>query len=277
MLKYITLCFFSVFYILTSKAQQTEWIIKAGGPNTEKGISVGTDSLGYIYISGYFNGSITFGSTTLTSSYASNKDIFVCKMDSFGNYIWAISGGGGPFDDRALGMHVTPAGYVFLTGTFWGNITFTGQTANGNGHDSSLLTKIDPNGNCVWVRSFGAAPNGNCPWPIYDGDDHSYDVKVDKDGFIYVTGFFSGTSAIFDNFTLTNSNWSNCQPLGYVGKLDPSGNFVWVHKFDGVYDQRGSRDNRIAIDNFSNVFVTGGFENNGVYGPFSLVSNGEWV
>ena len=29
-----------------------------------------------------------------------------------------------------------------------------------------------------------------CPYPIYDVDDHSYDVKVDDDGFIYVTGFF---------------------------------------------------------------------------------------
>ena len=32
------------------------------------------------------------------------------------------------------------------------------------------------------------ADGHNCPYPIYDADDHSYDVKVDK-WFIYVTGF----------------------------------------------------------------------------------------
>ena len=83
---------------------------------------------------------------------------------------------------------------------------------------------------------------------IYDADDHSYDVKVDDDGFIYVTGFFFWVMiADFDNFTITNPNWSNdCEPMGYIGKLDPNGNWLWVDKFDGIKDQRGSRDNRLA-------------------------------
>ncbi len=41
------------------------------------------------------------------------------------------------------------------------------------------------------------ASGGQCPGPIYDADDHSYDVKVDDDGFIYVTGFFSGFECRF--------------------------------------------------------------------------------
>ena len=41
--------------------------------------------------------------------------------------------------------------------------------------------------------------------------------------------------------------------MGYIGKLDSSGNWLWVDKFDGIKDQRGSRDNRLAIDQFSNM------------------------
>lgn len=258
-------------------SQTTEWVQSFGGPNSDKGISIDADTMGNIYISGFFNGEITFGSTTLYSNSSSNKDMFLAKIDSSGNVVWAMSGGGGPFDDRALGMHVDKAGFIYLTGTFWGNITFAGVTATGNGYDSSLLTKIDSDGNCVWARSFGASSSGGgCPYPIYDGDDHSYDVKVDDAGYIYVTGFWSNYDAQFDNFTLTNPDWANCEPAGYVGKLDPNGNFIWVDQFDGIYDQRGSRDNRIAIDHFSNVYVTGGFENTGVYGPFNLNTNGEW-
>ena len=69
--------------------------------------------------------------------------------------------------------------------------------------------------------------------------------------------------------------------MGYIGKLDSNGNWLWVDKFDGIKDQRGSRDNRLAIDKFSNIYVVGGFQNRGAslnanYGPYSITSNGEW-
>jgi gliding motility-associated-like protein len=210
-------------------------------------------------------------------------------MDSSGNVLWAIAGGNlanSCCDDRALGMHVTPGGDVFITGTFWssynlGPLSVTG--AQRNQHDNSLLAKIDKDGNPVWVIGFGGDnTSGGCPYPIYDADDHSYDVKVDADGFIYVTGFFSGYDADFDNLSISNPEWGNdCQPMGYIGKLDQNGNWLWVDKFDGIKDQRGSRDNRLAIDQFSNIYVVGGFQNRGVsqtatYGPFSITSNGEW-
>jgi hypothetical protein len=289
MRKILLLSTFFFFCISFVKAQNTEWVVSFGGPNSDKGISIGTDSLGFVYVSGYFNSLATFGTIFLTNSPASgtNKEAFLVKMDSLGNVIWGLRGGNGSnscCDDRALGMHVTPGGFVYLTGTFWSSFSIGACNINwsgANNHDSSLLTKIDPNGNCVWARSFGAdvgAGSGpNCPYPIYDADDHSYDVKVDQDGFIYVSGFFSGLSAEFDAISLTNPNWgSTCTPLGYVGKLDDSGNFVWAQKFDGVKDQRGSRDNRLAIDHFSNVYLVGGFENTGTYGPYTLTSNGEW-
>ena len=73
--------------------------------------------------------------------------MFVAKMDSLGNFLWAVSGTGGPYDDRALGMHVTPGGDVFLTGTFWGYIEFPSSSGpvslSGNGCDTSVLIKID--------------------------------------------------------------------------------------------------------------------------------------
>ena len=45
-------------------------------------------------------------------------------------------------------------------------------------------------------------------------------------------------------------------------------------KFDGIKDDRGSRDNRIAIDSYSNIYVCGGFDSIANYGPFSLNTNG---
>ena len=277
--------------------QTTDWVKSFGGTESDKGISIGTDSSGNVYISGYYNTSADFDQITLTNNNASgtNKENFVAKLDSNGNVLWAIPGGnqsGGCCDDRALGMHVTAGGDVFITGTFWSSYYLGVRGAPGtidvpgsqrNAHDNSLLAKIDTDGNPQWVIGFGGDnTSGGCSWPIYDADDHSYDVKVDSDGFIYVTGFFSGYDADFDGFTITNPEWGNdCQPMGYIGKLDSNGTWLWVDKFDGIKDQRGSRDNRLAIDQFSNIYVVGGFQDRGPnqvanFGPFSLNSNGEW-
>jgi len=284
MRRILTLAFSLV--LTFSFSQTTDWVKACGGPNSDKGISIGTDSLGFIYISGFYNGEADFGSFHLTASNSTNKNIFVAKMDSLGSFIWAVSGTGGPYDDRALGMHVTAGGDVFITGTFWSYVEFpssTGPISNpsSNGSQNSMLTKIDKDGNCVFVISLIDDNNGNsggCSFPIYYETDHSYDVKVDADGFIYVTGFFSGDEADFNGgFTLINPNWqTSCKPAGYVGKLDSNGNWLWVDIFDGIKDQRGSRDNRLALDQFSNIYVCGGFENTAYYGPYSITSNGEW-
>ena len=47
---------------------------------------------------------------------------------------------------------------------------------------------------------------------------------------------------------------NDCQPMGYIGKLDSNGNWLWVDKFDGIKDQRGSRDNRLQLIN-SQIFM----------------------
>ena len=64
-----------------------------------------------------------------------------------GNVLWALAGGdlsAGCCDDRALGMHVTPGGDVYITGNFW-YAFFMGSCPNpgGNADNSSL---VEPRG-----------------------------------------------------------------------------------------------------------------------------------
>ena len=40
--------------------QTTDWVKSFGGIESDKGISIGTDSLGFIYISGYSNSAADF-------------------------------------------------------------------------------------------------------------------------------------------------------------------------------------------------------------------------
>ena len=71
------------------------WIKSAGGTsyNGDQAHGIALDANGNSYVTGYFVGSATFGSTTLTSA-GSSKDVFVAKYDASGNAQWAKSAGG---------------------------------------------------------------------------------------------------------------------------------------------------------------------------------------
>ena len=96
----------SIFLYVNLSAQTTKWVKSFGGTASDKGISIGTDSSGFIYISGYYNNEATFGSITLTNSNlgGNNKENFIAKLDSNGNVLWVVPGGnqsGVCCDDRA--------------------------------------------------------------------------------------------------------------------------------------------------------------------------------
>ncbi|HAZ47373.1 MAG TPA: hypothetical protein DCZ55_23685, partial [Cyanobacteria bacterium UBA11371] len=54
------------------------WAKSFGGSGGDFGNSIATDSSGNTYTTGYFIGTVTFGSTTLTSK--GSYDIFVAKL-----------------------------------------------------------------------------------------------------------------------------------------------------------------------------------------------------
>src|SRR5665213_734436 len=59
------------------------WAVRAGGGGSDRPRRLKTDAAGNSYITGYFFGTATFGSNTVTSSGL--QDIFIAKYDSAGN------------------------------------------------------------------------------------------------------------------------------------------------------------------------------------------------
>jgi len=72
------------------------WAKKAGGTSSDTGRSIATDSEGNSYVIGTFYKTAAFGDTELTSS--GSTDIFVAKLDSNGNWLWAKQAGGSSTD-----------------------------------------------------------------------------------------------------------------------------------------------------------------------------------
>ena len=245
---------------LISFSQSWQWATTGGGGYSDKATDIDIDPSGNLYVSGYYNVGqpadilVNFGSiATQTISYTGwgdnwGKEGFIAQTNPTGTWTWVNSAIGG-WDERVLGTHVDKIhGYVYVTGTTWneldtiGNCSLFGGTA-----DEMFLVKFDFNGNCQWAINGGTY-----------GDDHGYDMVTDKLGNIYLTGFMSdhygnfGDTGYFGNITVPMTTDS----IAFLTKISSSGVFQWVRTFEAI---DGERDNGIAIDSLSNVYVTGGF------------------
>ncbi len=267
-----SVCFFLiVFFGLISSfsfSQSWQWMSSAGGDKSDKGLDIDIDNDGNLYVCGYYNtsssGNVMFSAITATTNFG--KEAFVSKIDNAGNWQWVTTGIGG-WDERALGVCVDKINrFVYTTGTCWYSINSFGSCVPAStvflgGGDNIFITKTDFNGNCQWVIGAGTG-----------SDDHGYDLVVDKAGNLYVTGFVS-PSAVPADFGIYNVPVSSTDSMGWVAKVSPSGNFKWIKTFHGI---DGERDNRIAIDDSANVYLTGGFYGSKTYDTDTLVSKGDF-
>lgn len=88
--------FSDVFVTKLNAAGVFEWASRAGSSNnnetSEDVALMGSGATAEVYITGSFNGTTTFGATTL--SCAGYSDVFVSKLDGTGAYQWATRAGG---------------------------------------------------------------------------------------------------------------------------------------------------------------------------------------
>jgi len=228
------------------------WAKQTGGTNTDLGQSIAVDANGNSYVTGYFWGNATFGTTTLTSS--GQYDIFVAKMDSNGNWLWAKQAGGTSYDD-GYSIAVDDNGNSYVTGYFYGSATFGTTTLTSSGNEDIFIAKLDSNGNWLWAKKAGGQSN-----------DGGRSITVDDNGNSYVTGVFYG-SATFGTTTLTSSGYEDI----FVAKLDSNGNWLWAKKAGGQSNDGGRS---ITVDDNGNSYVTGVFEGSATFGTTTLTSSG---
>jgi len=95
------------------------------------------------YITGTFDDSTTFGATTLTSQ--GGRDVYVAKLDTNGNWLWAISAGGADWDE-GYAIAVDSNGYIYTTGYFDVSATFGTTTLISEGNYDVFIAKLSHEG-----------------------------------------------------------------------------------------------------------------------------------
>ena len=244
------------------------WAKSMGGTINDLGYGIAVDSNDNVYTTGYFWDTVDFdpgpGISTLTS--VGIFDVFISKLDSNGNFVWA-KGMGGVTYDVGSGISVDSSGNVYTTGTFGDTVDFDPSAGTSNltsvGGWDIFVSKLDSNGDFVWAKNTGGV-----------SDEYGNGIALDISGNIYTTGSYNGT-VDFDpgagTFNLTSAGFTDI----FVAKLDSGGDFIWAKSMGGVSDGNG---NDVALDSSGNVYTTGAFYHTVDFDPgpsiFNLTSAG---
>tara|TARA_B000000565_G_scaffold225183_1_gene180987 strand:+ start:2806 stop:6009 length:3204 start_codon:yes stop_codon:yes gene_type:complete len=253
----------SVFQYHSSKSISTgalawEWAQKVGGSSADDhSNAIAIDANGDVYVTGSFEQTATFGSTTLSS--AGDFDIFVAKMNSTGHWLWAIQAGGN-HDDRGLDLAIDTSGNVFVTGKFQSTVQFGSDslTAGPTANDDFFIAKADTWGNWLWVEGADCHNNGRC---------YGTSVAVDSAGYAYVTGSFT-RDIDFGSTTLT---WAGVEDI-FVAKIDTWGSWQWATMAGGA--QGSDVPHSIDIGPQGNAFIAGSFRFTSTFGTQSMTASG---
>jgi hypothetical protein len=230
------------------------WARKAGGYYSDYGNSISTDAAGNSYITGDFNIRAIFGNTILSSSGATYPDIFIAKLDTNGNWLWANKAGG-YYYDKCYAISSDPSGNCYITGYFSGNAIFGTEYIATNGSSDIFIAKLNTIGDWIYVRQAGG---------VYD--DSGYGIFADEFSNCYVTGHFS-SDVNFGGTSLSAGGSDNI----FVAKLDSNGNWLWAQNAGVVSYAYGLG---IHTDAYANSYVTGRFYDLVNFGDVSIESAG---
>lgn len=235
----------NVFVTKTNSSGTTLWASKLNvnsGDYYYDGYDYGlaADGNSNVYVTGGFNGPAAFGTYSLnTTANASDRDVFLTKLDASGNVSWAKKYGFN-FDDRGISVACDSLGNVYTTGVYTSTVSFGAQSLPDGG---SFVMKSSPLGAEQWVKrvgeggyaytevtAIGLTPtrdvllSGNFRYRIVTGSDTLFSTGAnDKDGFIMKLGASGTTPTAIEEVTAGQIKvWPN--PVSDAIRIEPAGN-----------------------------------------------------
>lgn len=245
-----------IFIVKISSSGSVVWAESFGGSGYDWGLGITCDINNSVYITGLFDSdTITFGSSILLNS--GSDDIFVAKLDNFGNIIWALSAGSSQADVGTR-LKTNINGDVFLSGYFRSSYMVLGSdTLYNSGGSDPFIAKLNSSGNFLWANSLKGNDN-----------DFIRGLAVSDADEIFIDGSFFSDTLIIGSSLLVNHGGNDV----FLSKFDSSGNPLWAKSTGGTdWDLAMG----IALDTFDNVYVCGHFRSPSiVFGTTTLTNSG---
>ena len=197
----------------SSGVQQWVAIYDGNSHMFDEARALAIDNAGNVYVAGR--------TQTATNDY----DVVVLKYDANGNQLWVrtYNGPGNGFD----------AAYSIAYDNSTSSLYVTGESYSTSTGADFILIKYNSDGVQQWVQRYNGPGNGG---------DAAIAVKLDMNGYIYITGMSDGGAG-------TNYDYATL-------KYDPSGSQLWLQRYNGVANL-GDYAKAMWVDPTGNVYVTG--------------------
>lgn len=231
------------------------WATQLGGAGAEtaNSISVSQDEL-RVYTAGWFDGPSKFG-TQVVANTAGNVDGYMCEMDGDGNVLkTTLLTGNGSNDEKVIGAHVDPNGFVFVAGHFesaaaqFGSLGLALQGTNDT--KNGFVFKLSPLGNQLNSAQLGGTSVSRSTVEVTD-----FGLQTAANGTIevYVVGRYQ-------RFVRAGSDRT-----GTPIQLGPTTSPNWI-QFYAIYDE-----------NLVPKFITNGPRPGGPNYVTKTVTRGTWT
>ncbi len=224
------------------------WARNIGGTyNTRPEIT--QDNLGNIYITGDFRGTWDYnpGVDVYNLTSKGESDIFVCKLNSNGDFIWAKSIGGTK-EDIAYSLAINSQNDIYITGKFedviqYNSVQGLSQIVS-NGYSDICIFKLNSNGNIIWGKSIGGI-----------SVDEGRAIDIDKSDNVYISGSFAEKVDLNPNTEVFYESTNGSLDI-FLLKLNSTGDFIWAKSFiSKSWDEAFS----IYLDKYNNIYSAGLF------------------
>lgn len=241
-------------------------------------------SNGDIIVAGVYTGRIAFqGSAFTLNSFEHSQDIFIARIDRFGNWLSVDSVGGSEFD-RVYGLDIDLNGNIYVSGYFAGVAHFY-NTINGVTQGLTIVSESCTTD--IFIAKYGS--DRRWKWAhTATGFDINYTdsgngVYVSESGNVYVTGNFSNDAEFGDIKVergygdISNATGDNYRSI-FIGEVDASGwkwvNYIQSDESDASWDICA---NAITMTTDNKLVIVGSLRGTfNVFDSYDPVAN-SWV
>ncbi len=218
-------------------ALKFDWAHGFGSLKRDEGKGIAIDPAGNVVVTGLFSGDIDFGSGTPLK--ANDVDAFIAGFAPDGKYKWSMALGG-EGEDLGKDIALDADGNAVVVGWFSKTMTVGAVPLKSAGADDAFVVKVDPDGNVLWARKFGA-----------ENIDLAQAVAVMPDKSVIVTGEFR-TTVDFGGGPLKSAGDADI----FVLRLGADGSLVWAKSFGYAGQDYGRA---VAVDSRGDILLAAEF------------------
>ncbi|MBT3771955.1 MAG: hypothetical protein HOF90_03550 [Euryarchaeota archaeon] len=241
----------------------TAWAASGGSEGDDTIYEMAFDSQGNVLLCGSIFVDSLFGTIQVYSEGLG--DILVAKMDSNGTWLWAATAGTATAWDECRGLYVDKNDDVYASGYILGTVAFgPNYTLEPQAYDGYVARLNGSTGVWEWAMRYGG----------FDVDV-GWDLLVDDNLDIYVTGYFQNTTE-FGSTVLGGGTQPSEDPRLFVAKYNTS-----VEMWNWAKTSTGNglaSSFQMAFDQNGDIYVVGYNTGSESWnGNFTSTAQGTWA